>query len=198
MKDKIIQIFAIYYVALVAWNTYAAEVTIDNNVVTVHGNIIPGDASKLQKLLVQQPPQIGSKLIINLNSSGGQTSSANRFFDFLRWLSLKGVHITTLVPSGASCDSACVMIFAAGDERRAAPFSTFLLHPVTLAAEPQKAKEIYLKTIRSADHNFYSLIIKNKWLEHGENLFYAFEINEMSPSFLKVDGEGVIINTLVN
>ena len=75
------------------------------------------------KLVESVQSQLESGDTLNLNSLGGYLEPASRLAEFVR-----AIGINTQVRSTAVCQSSCVLIFAAGGERRAGINAMFLIH----------------------------------------------------------------------
>jgi ATP-dependent protease ClpP protease subunit len=68
-------------------------------------------------------------VVVTLNSAGGNLEAALRMAAAIR-LAGRIAEIGTLVPEDASCQSACTVVFAAGQDRMAGPSSVFMFHGI--------------------------------------------------------------------
>lgn len=72
-------------------------------------------------------------ITLSFNSGGGSLGLARRFVEQLRRVGNNPlVTIRTEIPRGASCDSACTLMFAGGEHRIAQRGTTFGFHKATL------------------------------------------------------------------
>lgn len=71
----------------------------------------------------------GGRMLVTLNSPGGLLDVANDIYQQLHSLRLFGIQVVTYVPGDMECNSACTVIFAAGQVRIAARSSRWLFHP---------------------------------------------------------------------
>lgn len=76
---------------------------------------------------VRAHPEDYKEIIIRLSSPGGNAYHAFGFYDVLRELSFRGVHVKVIV-EGMAASAAAMIVLQAADERLALPESSFLLH----------------------------------------------------------------------
>ena len=94
--------------------------------VAMRGALAPGDSEKLRKVLINEPAQDPVKMAyyqemverLCLDSSGGSLEEAIAIIEMMVSRSAGIVYssILTAVPQGAVCESACALIFMAGNE----------------------------------------------------------------------------------
>jgi hypothetical protein len=96
-----------------------------------------------------------------LDSDGGFLIPTLNIVWFLQKLPAQ-VELTTLVPGGSMCNSACTLLFASGHRRVAAPDATFLFHPLQVTVknprlEPKvpaiesEMADYWIEAVRRAD-----------------------------------------------
>lgn len=95
------------------------------------------------------------KVVLHVNSSGGDLDVACAFYDYIR---LSGLHLVT-VASGV-VESAAVMLFLAGKERYASQFSSFLLHNPIIEMHHAELSEDNIEQTR-----LHVLTMRDRWLE---------------------------------
>lgn len=83
-----------------------------NLIVVLEGTIADGDAAKLNALIKSANDQGHVVSAVRLNSPGGSLREAASLADAIRT-----ARISTIVPVGSSCASACFIAFAAGIEK---------------------------------------------------------------------------------
>ncbi len=83
------------------------------------------------------------KVILCLNSEGGDLDVAWSFYDYVR---LSGLHLVT-VASG-DVESAAVLLFLSGKERYASRFSSFLIHNPALEVQHAEISEDNIEQTR--------------------------------------------------
>ena len=83
-----------------------------NAVITLDGDIIPGDSETFYNKAKQGNQQGYYISGIRLNSNGGAVSEGAKIAELIRTLK-----IATVVPNGKVCASACFIAFSAGTER---------------------------------------------------------------------------------
>lgn len=79
----------------------------------------------------------GSKEIyLELNSPGGFFQEAQDIYDYIKSEKSNGLKVSTYVPSGSICGSACTIIFMAGEIRIAGEAAAFMVHGVQRESMP--------------------------------------------------------------
>ena len=79
----------------------------------------------------------GSKeVFLELNSPGGFFKEAQDVYDFIKAEKNNGLKVTTYVPSGSICGSACTIIYLAAQERIAGEAASFMVHGVQRESMP--------------------------------------------------------------
>jgi ATP-dependent protease ClpP protease subunit len=140
----------------------------------------------------------GDQLQIILQSDGGEISVGLNIHAFLLWLREKGVSITTQIPSGGFCHSICIPVFAAGNQRFAAPEASLIVHPPYYPgiSDPQEkaaahleAKANYIKAIETADPIFAKHLDEAGFLDQAEHEFFANNLAQEFPNFLRLFGQ---------
>ena len=131
---------------------------------------------------IKSTSETGSPLLVELNSDGGDIETAFFMADAISAAQENGRMIQIEVPSGGRCNSACVVIFAAGETRRAAPDSEFLLHGVTysgLSENPAIAEvrrryvEDFHQAIEGADWQFGQFVRRHGIIENDLNMTFS-------------------------
>ena len=81
-------------------------------VIRLTGEIVVGDSEKLKQIIVTS--NAANKIVsgIRLNSPGGSVLEGAELADRVKF-----ARIATVVPNGATCASACFLVFAAGGEK---------------------------------------------------------------------------------
>lgn len=104
-------------------------------VVRFTGRIAPPLAEKLEKIASEIIPDYHA-IIIDMDSAGGELAYTERVAEILRRMRDE-VDLKTYVRHGAHCLSACVLLFAEGEERMAGSSSSWLFHGVCHAFQDQ-------------------------------------------------------------
>lgn len=131
---------------------------------------------------VKQASETDKPLRVELNSDGGDIETALFIADAIAAAQRSGRVIHMDVPRGGRCNSACVVIFAAGGKRSAAPNSEFLLHGVTyagvsggpgIATARTRFVEAFHKAIESADWQFGQFVRRHGIIENDLNMTFS-------------------------
>lgn len=131
---------------------------------------------------IRHSADTGKPLRVELNSDGGDIETAFFMAEIIATAQKSGRNIQMEVPEGARCNSACVVIFAAGGQRKAAPNSEFLLHGVTytgtsetpaIAAIRQRYVENFHKAIEGADWQFGQFVRRHGIIENDLNMSFS-------------------------
>jgi hypothetical protein len=136
--------------------------------------------------------------VIELDSSGGNLDAALKMASVIEALQALA-RIDTRVPEGASCQSACTVLFAAGRSREAAKDALFMFHAASFtggSADPARARQLqgrletrYLLALERADP---SLLRRLK----REGAF-----DRLTPTFLRAQelgrGEGAFVTAFL-
>ncbi|MEM1399057.1 MAG: hypothetical protein AAGF58_04215 [Pseudomonadota bacterium] len=120
-------VFLAFFAFIPAAQTAAS--TPSQNPAFVHriGGVI--DTATLADFLRQiQPAMAHGRLVLMLDSPGGNMAAANGIADFVDHLGRQGVVVTTHIGVGGRCHSACVTIYASGNRRTAAPSASLGVH----------------------------------------------------------------------
>ena len=135
----------ILFLLLASAPAKAATITAKGNVIEIKGDIEFGDFDKFSAKLGAFP----DTKIVSLNSRGGRARDAYRIGVLLHiW------EMGTIVPEGQTCQSACVMIWAAGIWCELAPGASLYMHCHFNAEGLNKVKDlskIDRKTLKCAD-----------------------------------------------
>lgn len=75
-------------------------------------------------------------LFLELNSPGGYFLEAEKIYNYIKAEKENGLKVSTYVPSGSICASACTLIFIAADERIAGEAAAFMVHGVQRESMP--------------------------------------------------------------
>lgn len=121
-------------------------------------------------------------IIIELSSGGGNIQEALRFVDDVARLSqLHGVQINTRV-NYSSCESACTILFTAGELRMAGPKSRFGFHSPAIESRLPRdrsreqvltwARVIWLNAISKVDAQAAYMIQSSNYLLEEEMRFF--------------------------
>jgi hypothetical protein len=118
--------FALVFVAAAAghWSASAADLTTtvsreNKTIVALNGELVEGDASRLREIINASTNAARPVSGIRLNSSGGSLIEGVRLAGIIQ-----NTKIATVIPSGATCASACFIAFAAGNEKFASATAT--------------------------------------------------------------------------
>lgn len=97
----------------------------------VHRISGPIDSTSLAGFMRQVKPALANgSFMLLLDSPGGQMGAARLISELMDYLANHQVKTITHIESGARCQSACVMIYAAGRQRTAGPLASVGLHGV--------------------------------------------------------------------
>ena len=131
---------------------------------------------------------------VELNSDGGDIETAFFMADAIAAAQKTGRIVRMEVPKGGRCNSACVVIFAAGGARQAAPDSEFLLHGVTytgfsgsaaVASVQKRYVEDFHKALEGADWKFAQFVRRHGIIENDLNMtFSGRQLYEAFGSFI--------------
>lgn len=131
---------------------------------------------------VRNSDRSGSPLQVELNSVGGDIETAFFMADVITAAQRSGRVIKVVVPKGGRCHSSCVIIFAAGTDRRAAPDAEFMLHGVSYAgltdspgisAARQRYVEEFHRVIEDADWRFGQFVRRHGIIENDLNMTFS-------------------------
>jgi len=75
-------------------------------------------------------------IYLELNSPGGFFQEAQDIYNYIKEEKNNGLKVSTYVPSGSICGSACTIIFMAGQERIAGEAASFMVHGVQRESMP--------------------------------------------------------------
>ena len=104
-------------VAAACYSASAADVTTtlsreNRTIVLLNGELAQGDASRLRDIIKGSSSSGKPVSGIRLNSSGGSLLEGARMAALIH-----NAKVATVVPSGATCASACFIAFAAGNQK---------------------------------------------------------------------------------
>lgn len=128
------------------------------------------------------------EIIVLLDSGGGDLEAANDFVTTARQLSERhNVKIHTQVKRG-SCESACTVLFTAGDERIASRRASFGFHTPGIKGKVPghtsrseilaKGRKLWIDAIARVDYQFALMIETKRFLFHEEfSYVWARELN---------------------
>jgi|GEM_PF-3310147 len=163
----------------------------------IGGDILAPDLTPFLSALgaaIQTTDEAGTPLYVELNSDGGDIETAFSIASALSAARKSGRIIHVEVPEGGRCNSACVVIFAAGGQRKAAPDSEFLLHGVSyaglsdnpaIAAVRRRYVENFHKAIEGADWHFGQFVRRHGIIENDLNMtFSGRQLYEAFGSFI--------------
>jgi len=102
----------------------------------------------LDRAMAGVPPD--SELVVELNSPGGALSAAESIAWALRRVGMTRP-VRAVVPAGASCQSACTVVFLGADRREADPAAHFMFH---LPDAPEGASATLRWTVRALERVF--------------------------------------------
>jgi len=169
----------------------------DNGQLKIGGDILAPDLVPFLTAFgaaIKQTASTGRPLRLELNSDGGDIETAFVMADAIEAAQKSGRVVHVEVPEGGRCNSACVVIFAAGEKRRAAPDSEFLLHGVSyaglsetpaVALARQKHVEGFHKAIEDADWQFGQFVRRHGIIENDLNMsFSGRQLYEAFGSFI--------------
>src|SRR5215467_9068772 len=83
------------------------------NAIYIGGEIVPGDSAKFLNVLRASPRN--HKLILSLNSGGGELGESIDMARVINKMRGNGVFVAAAVSAGDQCSSACLSLFAAAD-----------------------------------------------------------------------------------
>lgn len=90
------------------------------------GRINSENVKSLQNLIQENPNSI-ERLIVNINSEGGDVSYGVALYNYLKRMPFP-VYTNNL----GDVSSAAILLYLAGETRTAEPFSRFMIHPLTI------------------------------------------------------------------
>lgn len=116
--------------------TYTVETKVINKRLTVV--ILDGSLNKgvAKDTIAALRAAEGQDIYLELNSRGGYLTEAEEIYDTIKELGAEGKSISTFVPSGSVCASACTIIFVAGERRVAGEAASFMVHGVQRESMP--------------------------------------------------------------
>lgn len=95
-------------------------------VMRITGAIFPPMAREIEQAWASRPGSI-ARMLIDIESPGGELGETERIVEVIRAIRAQG-KVDSLVRHGALCASACVAIYAQGEERAAGGSSVWLFH----------------------------------------------------------------------
>jgi hypothetical protein len=104
--------------ASISYETRINNPTCSANFLTISGEVVPGDALRLKKLLNEINTNYSDEdcknglLVISLSSNGGDVLESLKIGRVIRSFNLH-----TIVPNGSDCNSSCVFLLAGGVKR---------------------------------------------------------------------------------
>lgn len=146
--------------------------------VSFNGEITKHSIVSLEKRIIKAANKIkpgkAREIIINLDSGGGDLQAANRFVGTAKRLSVThDVKIHTRVSWG-SCESACTVLFTAGEKRIASRRSSFGFHtPAIKSRIPHgtsrdeiltMARQLWINAIARVDYQVASMVESKGYL----------------------------------
>jgi hypothetical protein len=99
-------------------------------VIEAMGEIVPGDAARLDSLAAGLPSTANKVVALALDSPGGNVVEAEKIADAI-WRN----HVGVIVAAGGQCVSACFLLFAAGKSKVVAPDALIGVHSVSIAGQ---------------------------------------------------------------
>ncbi len=153
--------------------------------VTIGGDILAPDLPPFLSAFgaaIQTTAGTGTPLHVELNSDGGDIETAFSIAHAISAARKSGRIVQVEVPEGGRCNSACVVIFAAGGQRKAAPDSEFLLHGVSyaglsdnpaIAAARRRYVDNFHKAIEDADWQFGQFVRRHRIIENDLNMTFS-------------------------
>lgn len=102
-------------------------------IVILEGSLNNGVADATIEAIKAAPAK---EIYLELNSPGGYFKEAQAIYEYIKAEKVNGLKVTTYVPSGSICGSACTMIYIAGEERIAGEAAAFMVHGVQREAMP--------------------------------------------------------------
>lgn len=193
--------FSIILLSLIAQFSYVstaqAGVETHDGRLSIGGDIVAPDLGSFLTAFgaaIKNTADSDKPLRVELNSDGGDIETAFFMANAIAAAQETGRVIQVEVPQGGRCNSACVVIFAAGGARRAAPDSEFLLHGVTYAGQSpspgllavrQRYVEDFHKAIEDADWQFGQFVRRHGIIENDLNMtFSGRQLYEAFGSFI--------------
>lgn len=174
-----------------------AGIETDNGQLKIGGDILAPDLVPFLMAFgaaIKETAPTGKPLHVELNSDGGDIETAFVMAEAIEAAQKTGRVVQVEVPEGGRCNSACVVIFAAGEMRRAAPDSEFLLHGVSytgfsetpaIALARKNYVEGFHKAIEGADWQFGQFIRRHGIIENDLNMrFSGRQLYEAFGSFI--------------
>ncbi len=165
--------------AILTTHSALAEVKVSYN-----DEITPKSLTKLEDNIRKTALKIKAseerKVVITLGSGGGNLYAALSFVGRINEISAKNnVVIDTRVTS--SCESACTVLFTAGNQRRAGRWAQFGFHSPAIASKVPKgmdrkvileeARRVWIDAISAVDPTLAGVLIKRKLL-HDDDMTY--------------------------
>lgn len=162
----------------------------------IREDIVRGDSLPFLQALTEtiRRTEQQETIVLELNSYGGDLEAALFIAGLISTAQESGRTIRATVPKGGRCDSACVVIFAAADDRTAASDAQFLLHGVTYAGIDQSTRiaqrhgelvNSMQDMIDAADPAFGHFIRRHKIIEYDLNMtFSAAQLHKAFGSFI--------------
>lgn len=156
----------------------------------------PVNSGSVQRLIQEIKRSISSgsrKVLVNLESEGGEIPPAIRAAQFLKTLRASGIHVVT--SNRSFCESSCTIIYAAGQTRMASSGATFYFHQVGVRGNvsSERREQIrrqwaksWLDEIRRADPRLASELEAAEvfLLRRAERTYYAGALRPPVYSFV--------------
>ena len=197
VKASVLTLGLLVMTALTGASGAVAGVEAQDGRVSIGGDILALDVRAFLEAFgaaIKNTAEAGTPLLVELNSDGGDIETAFFMADIIAAAQKNGRIIQIDVPSGGRCNSACVVVFAAGGKRSAAPDSEFLLHGVTYAGQSdspaiaqarQRLIENFHKAIENADRQFGQFVRRHGIIENDLNMtFSGRQLYEAFGSFI--------------
>lgn len=169
-----------------------------NTKVSFNGEITKSSIESLEKKIIKAAGKIKPGkprvIIISLDSGGGDLQAANKFVGTARRLSVThDVKIHTKVGWG-SCESACTVLFTAGEERIASRRASFGFHTPSIQSRIPRgmsrdeiltmARQLWINAIARVDYQVASMVESKGYL-FDEDFTYV-DADELDTGYVTI------------
>lgn len=161
-----------------------------DGVVQLEGPISSHSDGRFRSLFLEAllDTPLAEPIVVELNSHGGNLRAAFEIVSMIEAARRENTRVVTLVKAGGRCFSACILVFASGDERRAAPDALFLFHGFRNREKPGSttndtaAIAAYLAVIAAADADLAGFLQDASILD--DDLEIALPASQLRETFL--------------
>lgn len=166
--------------------------------VSFSGEITKDSIASLERRIAKAAHKIkpgkAREIVISLDSGGGDLQAANKFIKTAKTLSVThDVKINTQVSWG-SCDSACTVLFTAGEERIASRRASFGFHTPDIKSKIPKhmsreeiltmARQLWINAIARVDFQVASMIESKGYLFDED--FSYLDADELDTGYVTI------------